>query len=312
VWPTAARDHALETGEAIVNTVRAVVVAFNPPDDGESGALPTLCASLLAQGCSVEVIDNASHSGERALELCQGLGATLTRLPHNLGVGGALDLALRATETSAWLLTFDQDSRIGATFVEDLMSSIDAWPRAGLIAPTVVDEASGRPLQGDPAAAQAFTTGLVITSGAVCRVEALREVGGFRSDLFIDFVDFDLCLRLRRHGWDIVIEPRAVMQHAIGDMRTHRLGPLRVVSTNHSPDRLYYRFRNITLLLRDGTFSVDRKAGSRAASSLLLTSLKIVAVERNRVAKLAAIRDGLRDGLAGRSGSRSAPARHQT
>ena len=42
-----------------------------------------------------------------------------------------------------------------------------------------------------------------ITSAAFCNTEALSSVGGFDEKMFIDSVDFEICLNLRKHGYKI-------------------------------------------------------------------------------------------------------------
>ena len=141
----------------------------------------------------------------------------------------------------------------------------------------------------------------VITSGALCRVHALSSVGGVRRGLFIDFVDWDLCFRLRAQGWEIAVAPEAVLNHAIGQGVSHRLLGLRVVTTNHSPDRLYYRYRNFVLLAREGRFRTRSSWFLRTTLSLFATPAKILLYEDRRRAKLGAIVRGVRDGWRHRS-----------
>jgi GT2 family glycosyltransferase len=139
----------------------------------------------------------------------------------------------------------------------------------------------------------------------LCRVSALRHVGGFRSDLVIDFVEWDLCVRLREAGWQIAIEPTAVLEHSIGRDTSHRLPLLGEVTTsNHSADRQYYKYRNYLLLARSGTLAHDPRWSARTALGLGLGVAKVVAFESDKKAKLAAIAAGVRDGVVGRGGTR--------
>jgi GT2 family glycosyltransferase len=173
------------------------------------------------------------------------------------------------------------------------------------VAPVVRDEATARPLQGDPGRTDWYGTERAITSGSLCRVDTLRGVGGFRTDLVIDFVDWDLCLRLRKAGWRIAIEPTAVLEHSIGRATTHRV-PLvgEVTTSNHVADRQYYKYRNYLLLARSGELVHDPKWSARTAFGLGLGIGKVLAFESDKRAKLAAIAAGVRDGVVGRSGTR--------
>jgi len=280
--------------------VEAAIVSYNP-----APSLLRLVTDLVAAKIPVEVVDNASTSGADVLEQCEAAGATLTLLSTNTGVAGALNHALQSA-TAEWLLTFDQDSRLTAHMLEQLLGSpAAAGERVAIVAPVVRDESTARPLQGDPGRKEWYTTERAVTSGSLCRVDTLRAVGGFRTDLVIDFVDWDLCLRLRKAGWRIAIEPTAVLEHTIGRSTTHRV-PLvgEVTTSNHVADRQYYKYRNYLLLARSGQLGHDPTWSARTAFGLGLGVGKVLAFESDKPAKLGAIAAGVRDGVLGRGGTR--------
>jgi rhamnosyltransferase len=224
----------------------------------------------------------------------------------NTGISGALAALLDAAEGDDWLLTLDQDSRLPDDFVHLLVGSAAAAdPRVAVVGPVVRDEQTGVVLQGDPAASTTYDVLGVITSGSLCRTSALREIGGVRADLFIDYVDWDLCLRLRAAGWRVAVEPSAVLLHSLGATRTHTVaGSIGVRASHHSADRQYYKYRNFLLLVRAGTLRGVPRWASRQAAALVWGPLKIVLLEHDRGAKLRAIAVGVRDGLRGRGGPR--------
>jgi GT2 family glycosyltransferase len=285
--------------------VGAAIVSYNP-----SQPLLDLVKGLAKAGVPVEIVDNASTSGSDVLEECAAAGATIALLDTNTGVAGAL---ARALDTSAaeWLLTFDQDSRLTPDLVEQLIHSpATTSARTAIVAPVVVDAQSGDLLQGDPTAGRWYPVERVLTSGSLCRVAALRHIGGFRADLVIDFVDWDLCVRLREAGWQVAVEPSAVLQHSIGRATAHVLPLLGAVSTsNHTADRQYYKYRNFLLLGRSGELAHDPVWSARTAVGLVLGVGKVLALENDRKAKIAAIAAGVRDGVAGRGGTRRRPSR---
>lgn len=276
------------------------VVSYNPPE-----SLVALCAAVLAQGCRVRVIDNGSRTGAEVLVACEEAGAEVVRLGSNTGISGALAVLLDAAVEDDWLLTLDQDSRLPDDFVRLLAGSAAVSdPEVAVVGPVVRDELSADVLQGDPQAPSAYDVMGVITSGSLCRTGALRAVGGFRADLFIDYVDWDLCLRLRAAGWRVAVEPAAVLLHSLGATRTHSVAGVGVRASHHSADRQYYKYRNFLLLARAGTLRGAPRWSVRQAAALAWGPLKIVLLERERIAKLRAIAAGVRDGLRGRGGSR--------
>lgn len=280
--------------------VLAVVVTFNP-----GPLLPQLCAALVEAAAVVLVVDNASVAGREALEAAEQVGAHVLRLSENRGVSGALNVGLARARGVRWLLTFDQDSVVEPGFVRALLGSAPSRDdQVAIVAPKILDAASGRILQGQTFA-EPTPARLVITSGALCRVAALESVDGFREDLFIDHVDHDICLRLRRRGWGIWITPSAVMQHSIGAMRASQVVPgLTVRNLHHSADRAYYKYRNFLLLVRSGTASVDRRWAARTAMALAWGPIKVLLFETEKKAKIAATGAGVLDGLRGHGGRR--------
>lgn len=278
------------------DAVQAVIVAFNP-----GPSLERVCEALISGGVPVLVVDNASTSGADVLAACEAGGAVVLALPTNVGVSGGLAAGLARTQLE-WLLTFDQDSVADDDFLEALLSSSATLDeRIAVVGPNIVDEASGDLLQGHPWT-EAVTAPLVMTSGALCRVSALHSVGGFREDLFIDHVDHDICLRLRKQGHLIAIEPTAVLQHSVGNMRTHQVAGVDVRNSHHSADRQYFKYRNFLLLLRDGTAFTDLHWTLRTLLALLWGPLKILVFEDDKAAKLTGVAAGVRDGVLGRAG----------
>ena len=160
--------------------VRAAIVAYDP-----GPALADLCRALRAADLPVHVIDNGSTQGIDRLDEAESLGATVTRLGVNSGVAGALTVALDAAAADDWLLTLDQDSRLLADTAGILArSSAVLDPRVAIVAPLIHDEDGAGLVQGDAEAGSWYLTDKVLTSGALCRVAALRDVGGYRRELF--------------------------------------------------------------------------------------------------------------------------------
>ena len=56
----------------------------------------------------------------------------------------------------------------------------------------------------------------MITSGSLLALAVFRRVGPMREDFFIDAVDFQYCLRLRRHGYKVIETLLPTLIHPIG------------------------------------------------------------------------------------------------
>jgi rhamnosyltransferase len=282
------------------------IVVTHFPDAGLAERL----AGVAAQVDEMLVVDNGSR-GE-PLERLRGLSARgrirLLENGENRGVATALNQGARwaAARGFDWIALFDQDTRADPDLVRDLLAVYAAHPRSAEIGvvgarPHAPAAPAGADRGGGPPGWRACET--VITSGSLLRVATLARVGPFRDEFFVDHVDDDYCLRLAARGFLVLQTARPLMQHAIGAPTPVRLPWKHSQTSNHSAERRYFMTRNHVVLIREHWRArprwVLRSAGSRLRSALLM-----LAFERGRGRKLAAIAHGLADGCAGRLGAR--------
>jgi len=214
--------------------ILAVVVSFNGV-----ATLRQTVEALRPQVGEVCVVDNGSDAtSAELLDLLEGLpGVSVIRLGSNRGIGAALNVGVgRARETGrTWLLTMDQDSVVDGGMVAAYQRAVANDPGLVSLTPKV-----GAPPSDGPTEVVASA----ITSGNLVRVGVCDEVGGYDESFFIDAVDFDFSLRVRRAGHQIGRVPSAVMHHQLGEERD--VPPLlRRVYSEHSPRRRYYISRNV-------------------------------------------------------------------
>lgn len=84
-----------------------------------------------------------------------------------------------------------------------------------------------------------------ITSGSLLNLNAYEDVGPFCDEFFIDWVDHEYSFRLRANNYKLILNNEAKFEHRLGKYKEKNLlkiFPLRWRS--HSPDRIYYKFRN--------------------------------------------------------------------
>lgn len=169
-------------------------------------------------------------------------------LPQGENVGIARGLNIGAARAFAagydCLLTMDQDSRAAEDLVVRLVECrLAATGKPGIVAPFHVTRAVRRPPPAE-ACSEVMTP---MTSGCLLDLAAWVTAGPFRDDFFIDFVDNEYALRLRREGYRVVRANRALLEHAVGDITRH--GPL--IATHHGPLRRYYKTRNRFRVFRE-------------------------------------------------------------
>lgn len=288
-------EHIQRTCGSPPARVVGVVVLFHP-SDGSRAAIE----ELASQVHRLAVVDNtpggASGVFDEVIHSCRNL--EWITLGKNRGIAYALNRGLEVAERegAGWMLTLDQDTRIEPGLVAHLLEAAGSYPdpgRVAMVAPALPRDGGSTGVTAIPRA---------ITSGALARVAAVREVGAYREDLFIDYVDFDLCSRLRKARHVVIRCGDVVLQHRIGSPTTRRVLGFPVTTSNHAPIRRYYKIRNRITMVREH-FLAEPAWMTRQILSTFWEVTKISFLEQDKLAKLGMMARGLADGLVGRTGS---------
>lgn len=298
-------------------TVAALVVTYFPDID-----LPARLERLLAQVDRLVVVDNGSDPVCLAWKggFASRRGVTILENGRNLGIAEALNrgMTLLAEEDYDWVLTMDQDSMIEEGCVAALLRtlSMDAdSDRVAMVGSNRQDEGAGlaphrwlRPKKRPPffervpcERIEANGVTLVITSGTLTSVKAFQALGPFKTEFFIDLVDFEYCLRARQAGYRILVSPAARMSHRVGAKRQSAIAAVTLSPMHHGPLRKYYMFRNGVHMMR----AYGAAFPHWLVYQLLAMSEIIIGVflfEDRKASKLRACLAGLWDGLLGRKG----------
>jgi len=130
-----------------------------------------------------------------------------------------------------------------------------------------------------------------------------NEIGGYDGEYFIDMLDRELCARLDRHTYAVVMVRDACLIHRVGDPVGFTLLGRDFYSSNHSPVRRYYMYRNgIRLMTEHGLRKTHYVIYGLTAEFLF-----VLLAERNKIRKLRAIAAGMIDGVRRRSGPAPSP-----
>jgi rhamnosyltransferase len=274
--------------------ILAVVVSYN----GGGKTVQTVEALLKTVG-RVLVVDNASDSSSIVLlrSLEEHSGVSVHYLEMNKGIGFALNHAIRVAreEGYRWLLTMDQDSLADGAMVEEFHAAVARNPDWACLTPTLVF-----PGIRDAEGGRDESVGYAITSGNLVRMDIFEKAGLYDEGMFVDQLDFDFSLRVRKAGFGIYHVAKAILYHELGDAVAPRtlLGRFH---TFHSPLRRYYSYRNYLHLakrhVRDfPTFIV------KLAVVHVLQLVTIVVYGRDRARSLLFIWRGVLDFFRDRTG----------
>jgi len=290
------------------NRTLAIIVTYNPNGDFRKNL-----ESLLSQVTAVLVVDNSLD-----LEAKHYLRTLKKEIPFellendlNLGIAAALNrgVAFALENKFDWVLTLDQDSSLSENYIKNMWMALShaTSEKIGILAPVHFDRKTGY-MSRNYAKIKGLIVekDIVMTSGNLIPTSIFREVGTYDESLFIEYVDHEFCLRIKKnYGYKVVIVPNALLGHSLGDIRQHHWGPWFFFSHNYLPVRRYYRARNRLFLykkyfgwwiLQDQEFAIKDMA-------------KICLVEVNKGSKIWATIEGTLHGFLKVSGSYEAAKR---
>jgi rhamnosyltransferase len=157
----------------------------------------------------------------------------------NLGIAAALNRGITfALENNFdWVLTLDQDSSLSENYIKNMWMALAhaKTEKIGILAPVHFDRKTGY-MSRNYAKIKGLIVekDIVMTSGNLIPTSIFREVGTYDESLFIEYVDHEFCLRIKKkYGYKVVIVPNALLGHSLGDIRQHHWGSERCFKIRH-------------------------------------------------------------------------------
>lgn len=286
---------------AITNTC-AVIVTHNP-----DGAVFRLLNAIENQVARVIVVDNAS-AGEFLSEIAcysQQRNMTVIKNSSNEGIAAALNLGMKTALCSGyrWAISFDQDTIPFNNILELLCNVFNSCPARDKIGAIGANFGTGerRSYHRVKGSAEFAVRDYLITSGCLLNLEAYSDAGDFRSDFFIDNVDLEYSLRLRKRGWLNIISREWGMVHKAGKPVSKSILGFRVNSSGHNTSRRYFMARNHVLLTR-GYIKSFPMFIAKLNFFFLVSVVSFMIAEKERRAKLNSVFRGIMDGFRYKNG----------
>lgn len=303
---------------ASFGTVCAVVVTYNIGNAFEAGF-----NSLKGQVDHVILVNTSTDAGETAkvnarLRDAQPDFVTLIESPeNNLALAQNLGIDAALEKGHDWVLILDHDSRLCSGMIAAMETAYFqnmTRSKIGLLAPALEDPSD--PNRFMLKARQKFwfkkeqfsartpvidNLLCVIASGSLIPRRVFTPETRMDEGLVIDAVDSDFCLNIVKRGWRIMAVRDAKMTHSIGERKTHHLFGITVQTTNHSPIRRYYQFRNRLLVWRRYFFAHPGYV-IYDLMHMVYELWRIQLFEQDRQVKTSHILRGLVDGFLGKRG----------
>ncbi|MEJ8802677.1 glycosyltransferase [Pontibacter sp. H249] len=263
------------------NKVAGVVVLYNP----ETKVLKNIC-TYIPYLDKLFIIDN---SDEASASITSHFHSIIPKqldyiaFKENKGIATALNAAAvrAAQEGYDWILMMDQDSKFSEGQLDQLISLAlrTTSDKVGIIASQYIENPANLT---KPKVEEVYTA---ITSGSLLNLKAYKQVGSFRDDLFIDFVDHDYCLRLKLQGFKILVLNDVKLLHNLGNLTSHNLFGRIICTSNHNYLRRYYITRNRLEILKLYKRNFPEYLRTEKNKNLL-EIVKVILLEKDKFRKL--------------------------
>lgn len=272
-------DILLENMKRVSLQVDTIVIVDNTATQASKGIL----TSLEEMSSKIVVIKNGKNEG------------TITAL--NQGIRKAAELGHH------WVFTLDQDSLVDPQLIQtylDFVKKIDA-KHLGIINSNYKDKDTGlvgfslnTANQNGWAEVRAL-----ITSGSFFAVSTFQEIGPMREEFFMDWADYDFCLRARRFGKRNYVYIPPLIVHSIGAKTAHKFLFWELPANHHNAFRCYLIGRNLTVVIKEYFFK-EFPMVMFFIGILFYKVLSVVLWEQKRRAKLKNFFLGIKDGVLNR------------
>jgi len=210
----------------------AVVTLFNPTED----VLDNI-RSYLPYIKELLIIDNSNTTSSIVSTLKKEFSSiVLLSSSVNLGISKSLNLAISYSKRKNynWLLTMDQDSYFPPSEIDKFLTLFSQLSKDNL--------AIFSPLHNKKFLKEEFPHNskelFVLTSANIINIEKVVSMGGFDENLFIDEVDHDFCLRLKKLNYIIIQNYNCYIHHTLGKKHS------KLNINLYSSERIYYMIRN--------------------------------------------------------------------
>lgn len=266
----------------------AGIVLYNPDIERLSENID----SIISQVDKVILVDNGSSNiNEVKQNFCSDKISFIFN-EKNKGIATALNqLAIEAGNSGyTWILTLDQDSVCQSGLIEKYKKYI-SLPDVGILTCNIIDRNFGIESSADQAEYEECK--FCITSGSLMNIEMLKQIGGFDDEMFIDKVDYDICLSMRENGKKILRVNYNGLLHEIGHAQKVKIVKLELLFFHHSAFRRYY-------ITRNAIYCAKKHKNLSLLKETLIALLDMVLVfifEENKFAKLKGSIKGLFDGF---------------
>lgn len=275
-----------------MDKIAAGIVLYNP----EKIRIKENIEAILPQVDLLVLVDNGSSNiKEIEFEFNQFNSIVWIKNRTNLGIAEALNQIVKLCELKKynWVLTLDQDSVSPPNLVSKY-KEYTSLPNIGIMTPKIIDRNTIDRSELIKDGAEYEYVSKCITSASLINIQLCRNLDYFDVKMFIDLVDFEYCIRVRKAGYKILRANKVALIHQLGNLKVYNIFGKDINVTNHSVIRNYYHARNAVYYLKKHNDYVSSKD---IYLRLCIKIIKILIFEKSKIPKLRAILSGVKTGL---------------
>lgn len=240
------------------------------------------------------VVDNSDTKNKISRELQENLDIVYLDMHENLGIAYALNRGIEYLHEQGmdFALTMDQDSVFPTKYYADIENLVETYQSKYSLIGLNFNQENGT-------SNEIIEVPYWLTSGNFVKIHDFMCVGKFNEDLFIDYVDFELGYKFYQNHLKMGYLNGYSIRHTIGNPIPIHIFNKTFYAMNHAPIRYYYRYRNSYYLYK----KVDSRFFKKEFfKEMVINTLKMVLVEKNRKGKLKMILKGIDDAKNNRLG----------
>ena len=281
--------------------IGAVIVLYYP----NLKEILSTVESLSPQLQNICLIDNTPEQ-DIAYEFTHLENVYYIPLKINMGIASAQNIGIKyyVEKNYDFILFCDQDSSAQKNIVSELLHDYiklkEVGKNIGLIGPLPINKKTNKPYHNKRKIIGhcSIENNLfiecqsIISSFSLVPVLLFKQIGMYKEELFIDFVDNEWCFRLKKiKNLSAYISTRLINQHELGKSKKFLVFNISI----SSPFRIYFQFRNY-LWLRKIQY-IPSQWKNQTFQKLLLKLVYYILIPSNRMAYMRRIFNGIRDGF---------------
>lgn len=276
-----------------MSKICSVIITYNFNDDFIKGF-----KSVYTQVDHIIIVDNSSNPLciEKLMKINKLDRVDVIFNNKNYGIAKAINQGIEKANLNKyeWILTLDHDSVIENNYIDKIIKVLREIDdsKIGIVCPNVYDLNLSEYM---------FTTEIkysyvekCIQSGALFNTQMLKEVGVFNEELFIYYVDEDMCERARNKNYNILRVNKAIIFHKDGNMEKKKILWKEFDFNKRSKHATYYRARNCIFM--------SKRYSYKYLKDNIRDPIKILFYDNERLSKLKYYLIGLCDGLINKYG----------